>query len=107
MIKKWTSLCVCLVVLMIIVGGLTRITDSGLSITEFELVDGVFPPLYKSSWDNKFNKYKNTSEFKLINYNMNLADFKSIYWWEYIHRLLGRIIGIFFLIPVLFKKIFF
>lgn len=107
MIKKWTNIGACLVTLMIIVGGLTRITDSGLSITEFELVDGVFPPLYKSSWDNKFNKYKNTSEFKLINYNMNLADFKSIYWWEYIHRLLGRIIGIFFLIPVLFKKIFF
>ena len=70
MIKKWTNIGVCLVTLMIIVGGLTRITDSGLSITEFELVDGVFPPLYKSSWDNKFNKYKNTSEFKLINYNL-------------------------------------
>ena len=107
MIKKWTLICVWLVSLMIIVGGMTRITDSGLSITEFELLDGVVPPFTKKAWEKKFNKYKKTSEFKLINYNMSIKEFKVIYWWEYFHRLLGRVIGLFFLVPVLFKKLFF
>ena len=68
MIKKWTLICVWLVSLMIIVGGMTRITDSGLSITEFELLDGVVPPFTKKAWEKKFNKYQKTSEFKLDEY---------------------------------------
>ncbi len=87
---------------IIIVGGLTRLTDSGLSITKWELFKGFLPPLSNAEWDNYFNLYKEIPEYKLQNFSMNLDDFKIIFWWEWGHRLLGRIIGIFFLIPLIY-----
>ena len=105
----WLLLITFLVGLMIIVGGLTRLTDSGLSITKWDLVMGIFPPFTLSDWNNAFNLYKEIPEFKLINQTMTLAEFKIIYWWEYGHRLLGRIIGLLYVIPLIYftyKKIF-
>ena len=91
--------------LMIIIGGLTRLTDSGLSITQWQLFSGILPPLNNSDWTNYFNLYKEIPEFKLQNYEMSLEEFKVIFWWEWIHRFLGRLIGIFFLIPLIFFSI--
>ena len=88
--------------IMIIVGGLTRLTDSGLSITEWELFTGFFPPLNQNDWIVYFNLYKEIPEFKLQNFNMTLSDFKIIFWWEWAHRFLGRLIGLGFLIPLIY-----
>ena len=107
-ISFWLLLISILVSLMIIVGGLTRLTDSGLSITRWDLFSGILPPLSLYDWEKSFNLYKLIPEYKLLNSSMTLEQFKTIYWWEYIHRLLGRIIGIFYLIPLLyftFKKV--
>tara|TARA_B100000963_G_scaffold348863_1_gene357089 strand:- start:836 stop:1777 length:942 start_codon:yes stop_codon:yes gene_type:complete len=87
---------------MIVVGGLTRLTDSGLSITEWELFSGFLPPLNQEDWVLYFNLYKEIPEFKLQNYNMSLKEFKIIFWWEWAHRFLGRLIGITFLIPLIY-----
>ena len=91
-----------LVFLIIIVGGLTRLTNSGLSITEWELFKGVLPPLNNTSWQAYFNEYKKIPQFKLLNFNMSLDEFKIIFYWEYYHRILGRLIGLFFLIPLIY-----
>ena len=88
--------------IMIIVGGLTRLTDSGLSITEWQLFSGFFPPLNQNDWITYFNLYKEIPEFKLQNFNMTLQEFKIIFWWEWGHRFLGRLIGITFLIPLIY-----
>ena len=88
--------------IMIIVGGLTRLTDSGLSITEWELFTGFFPPLNHNDWIVYFNLYKEIPEFKLQNFNMTLSEFKIIFWWEWAHRFLGRLIGLGFLIPLIY-----
>ncbi len=88
--------------LMIIIGGLTRLTDSGLSITEWQLFSGILPPFSKIQWENYFNLYKEIPEFKLQNYSMTLKEFKIIFWWEWIHRFLGRLIGISFIIPLFY-----
>ena len=101
----WLILSFLLVYLMIIVGGITRLTDSGLSITEWELFSGVLPPMNANEWDNYFSLYKEIPQYKLLNYNMSLSEFKIIFLWEYGHRLLGRIIGVFFLIPLIFFSI--
>ena len=101
-ISYWLLLITLLVVLMIIVGGLTRLTDSGLSITRWNLLVGILPPLSLSKWEYSFSLYKQIPEYKLLNFSMTLNEFKVIYWWEYIHRLLGRIIGIFYIFPLLF-----
>ncbi len=98
----WLAIMFWGVATMIIVGGLTRLTDSGLSITEWQLFSGILPPLNTSQWDIYFNLYKNIPEYKLQNYSMTIDEFKVIFWWEYIHRLLGRLIGIFFLVPLIF-----
>tara|TARA_A100001011_G_scaffold394900_1_gene488394 strand:+ start:1115 stop:2077 length:963 start_codon:yes stop_codon:yes gene_type:complete len=98
-----------MVFLMVIVGGFTRLTNSGLSITEWELVKGILPPLNQNEWNNYFFLYKQIPQYKLVNNNMNLSEFKVIFYWEYFHRILGRLIGLFFLIPLfyfyLIKKI--
>jgi cytochrome c oxidase assembly protein subunit 15 len=86
---------------MVVVGGITRLTGSGLSITEWKIITGTLPPLSHEAWQKEFNAYKQTPQYKLINSHFELSDFKKIYWWEYIHRLLGRIIGIVFIIPFL------
>ena len=91
--------------IMIVVGGLTRLTDSGLSITKWELFSGFLPPLNQNDWILYFDLYKETPEFNLQNYNMNLEEFKIIFWWEWAHRFLGRLIGLIFLIPLIIESI--
>ena len=91
-----------IVSIMIVVGGLTRLTDSGLSITEWQLFSGFFPPLNQNDWVLYFNLYKEIPEFKLQNFNMSMQEFKIIFWWEWAHRFLGRLIGIGFLIPLIY-----
>lgn len=100
-IRRWLILMFTLVVLIIAVGGLTRLTDSGLSITEWELFKGILPPLTSEKWNFYFNEYKEIPEFKSINYNMTLEEFKVIFYWEYIHRLIARLIGLFAFIPLI------
>ena len=105
----WLLIMIILVFLMIVVGGLTRLTDSGLSITKWELFNGIIPPLTKNDWINYFSLYKELPQFKLMYPTMSLEEFKIIFYWEYFHRLLGRVIGLTFLIPLLFfsfKKTF-
>ena len=104
-ISYWLISIFVIVSLMIVVGGLTRLTDSGLSITQWELFSGVLPPLNINQWNDYFDLYKKIPEYKLQNYSMSLDDFKIIFWWEFIHRFLGRLIGIFFLIPLIFFTI--
>ncbi len=96
----WLASMYWIISIMIIIGGLTRLTDSGLSITEWQLFSGFLPPLNESDWKNYFNLYKEIPEFKLQNYSMTLQEFKVIFWWEWIHRFLGRLMGISFLIPL-------
>ena len=87
---------------MIIVGGLTRLTDSGLSITEWQLFSGLLPPLNENDWIKYFNLYKKIPEFKLQNFNMTIEEFKVIFWWEWVHRFMGRLIGLGYLIPLIY-----
>ena len=98
----WLIVMFILVSSIIIVGGLTRLTDSGLSITQWELIKGFLPPLSKSEWDNYFSLYKQIPEYKLQNFDMTINEFKIIFWWEWAHRFLGRIIGLFFFIPLIY-----
>jgi cytochrome c oxidase assembly protein subunit 15 len=94
------TLCVLLFV-MIVVGGITRLTRSGLSIVEWQPIVGTLPPLNESQWNELFDKYKLTPEYEQVNRGMSLEEFKRIFWWEYVHRLLGRLIGLGFLVPYL------
>ena len=98
----WLILSLIIVFFIIIIGGLTRLTNSGLSITEWELFKGILPPLNVLDWELYFEKYKRIPQFKLLNYNMSLDEFKIIFYWEYFHRMLARLIGIFFLLPLIF-----
>ena len=98
----WLVLSFLLVFIMIIVGGLTRLTDSGLSITEWELFKGILPPLNANDWNTYFSLYKNIPQYKLMYNNMTIEEFKVIFYWEYFHRILGRILGLFFLIPLIY-----
>ena len=104
-ISYWLASMFWIVSIMIIVGGLTRLTDSGLSITKWQLFTGVLPPLNNNQWNEYFELYKEIPEFKLQNYLMSLKEFKVIFWWEFIHRFLGRLIGIFFILPLIFFSI--
>lgn len=92
-IRVWLTIIFMLVAAMIVVGGLTRLTDSGLSITEWKPVAGAIPPLTEADWAAEFEKYKTSPEFQLQNSQMEIAAFKSIFWWEWGHRQLGRVIG--------------
>ena len=98
----WLLTMLLIISIIIIVGGLTRLTDSGLSITKWDLFQGFIPPINNLDWDNYFNLYKETSEYKLQNYSMELSQFKIIFWWEWAHRFLGRLLGICFLIPMVY-----
>jgi len=100
--STWLISLITLVGLIIIVGGLTRLTESGLSITKWELFSGILPPTSSTQWENYFLQYKEIPQFILLNSQISLDQFKTIFLWEYYHRLLGRIIGLFFLIPFLF-----
>ena len=101
-LSLWLFFMFCIISIMIVIGGLTRLTDSGLSITEWQLFSGFFPPLNDNDWVMYFNLYKEIPEFKLQNFNMTLYEFKVIFWWEWVHRFLGRLIGISFLIPLIY-----
>ena len=98
----WLVILITLVSLIIVVGGLTRLTESGLSITKWELFSGILPPLNSFDWEQYFQQYKEIPQFILLNPNMSLDQFKTIFLWEYYHRLIGRLIGLFFLIPFIF-----
>ena len=99
---NWLIISLILVFLIIIVGGLTRLTNSGLSITKWELFEGILPPLNDNSWKIYFEKYKQIPQYKLLNFNMTLDEFKIIFFWEYFHRIFARLIGLFFLIPLIY-----
>jgi heme a synthase len=100
-VAAWLFLCAALVFAMVVVGGVTRLTHSGLSMVEWQPLVGAVPPLSHDDWQTLFEKYQQTPEFKQVNHAMDLQGFKSIFWWEYVHRLLGRAIGLVFLLPLL------
>jgi cytochrome c oxidase assembly protein subunit 15 len=100
-VAAWLLLCAAMVFAMVVVGGVTRLTHSGLSIVEWQPLVGTLPPLNEGEWQTLFEKYQQTPEFKQVNFDMDLAGFKGIFWWEYFHRLLGRLIGVVFLLPFL------
>jgi cytochrome c oxidase assembly protein subunit 15 len=101
-LKLWLITLFLLIILMVAVGGLTRLTDSGLSITAWELFTGILPPLNINEWNFYFSEYKKIPEYQNINYGMTLNEFKVIFYWEYAHRLLARFVGLFTLIPLIF-----
>ena len=101
-IAIWLLACCALVFAMVVVGGVTRLTDSGLSIVEWQPIVGTMPPLGQKDWDELFEKYHQTPQYKKVNLGMSLDEFKGIFWWEYFHRLLGRVIGLAFFIPFLY-----
>src|SRR5437016_3983726 len=100
-VAAWLLVCCALVFAMVVVGGVTRLTHSGLSIVEWQPIVGALPPLDEAAWQETFGKYKLTPEYRLVNPGMTLEGFKGIFWWEYVHRLLGRLIGAAFLLPLL------
>ncbi|MEA3011339.1 MAG: heme a synthase [Sphingomonadales bacterium] len=100
-VALWLLGVAALVFLMVVVGGITRLTESGLSIVRWEPLSGALPPIGDSAWAAEFAAYKQSPQYQLVNSGMRLADFKSIYFWEYVHRLLGRIIGLAFALPLL------
>jgi cytochrome c oxidase assembly protein subunit 15 len=101
-IRLWLVAIAALVVAMVLVGGATRLTESGLSIVEWQPVTGTLPPLSAAEWQAEFDKYRATPQYRHLNAGMRLDEFKTIYWWEWAHRLLGRVIGAAFLLPFLF-----
>ena len=104
-LKIWLLILLSLIILIILVGGLTRLTDSGLSITTWELFAGFLPPLTNDKWVDYFNLYKTIPEYQEQNFNMTLDEFKLIFWWEWAHRQLGRLIGLITLLPLLYFAI--
>ena len=104
-ISIWLGFMFILISFMIVVGGLTRLTDSGLSITKWQLFSGVLPPLNKNDWLEYFALYKEIPEYKLQNFSMTLSEFKVIFWWEWGHRILGRLIGLAFILPLIYFTI--
>lgn len=104
-VASWLFLCAGLVFAIVLVGGITRLTRSGLSIVEWQPLIGVLPPLSEAAWQELFAKYRETPEFRLVNFDMTLEGFKGIFWWEYLHRLLARGIGLVFLLPLLYFQL--
>jgi heme a synthase len=100
-IRLWLYAVAGLVFVMVVVGGATRLTESGLSITEWQPVMGTLPPLNRAEWQAEFDKYRQIPQYSELNRGMSLEAFKSIYWWEWTHRLIGRLIGVAFLLPLL------
>jgi len=100
-LKLWLITLFLLIILMVAVGGLTRLTDSGLSITAWELFTGILPPSNINEWNFYFSQYKKIPEYQNINYGMTLSEFKIIFYWEYAHRLLARLVGLFSIIPLI------
>jgi cytochrome c oxidase assembly protein subunit 15 len=100
-ISNWLLVVAALVFAMVVVGGITRLTESGLSMVRWEPISGVIPPTTDDAWQAEFDAYRATPEYQKINSGMSLAEFKDIYFWEYVHRLLGRFIGLAFALPLL------
>jgi cytochrome c oxidase assembly protein subunit 15 len=98
----WLLGCCAMIFAMVVIGGITRLTLSGLSITEWQPVTGILPPLSAASWAAEFDKYRHIPQYRLLNAGMSLADFQTIYWWEYVHRLWGRLIGVVYAVPFLY-----
>lgn len=98
-VAAWLLACAALAFFVVLVGGVTRLTRSGLSIVEWQPLVGALPPLTQADWEALFAKYRETPEFRQVNFSMTLEGFKRIFWWEYIHRLLARLIGVVFLLP--------
>jgi cytochrome c oxidase assembly protein subunit 15 len=96
----WLLACAALVFAMVVVGGVTRLTQSGLSIVEWQPIVGTLPPLNEAQWLEALERYRQTPEYRLVNRGMSLDEFKGIFWWEYFHRLLGRFIGLAFALPL-------
>jgi cytochrome c oxidase assembly protein subunit 15 len=101
-IAGWLAACCVLVFLMVVVGGVTRLTHSGLSMVEWKPLVGAIPPLSQADWEEVFLRYQATPEYLRVNKGMALDEFKGIFWWEYFHRLIGRAIGIAFFLPFLY-----
>lgn len=101
-IAQWLLFCASAIFCMIILGGVTRLTESGLSIVDWKPVTGILPPLSDTAWHAEFERYKQFPEYQKVNRGMSLDDFKTIFYYEYGHRLLGRLIGVFFLLPFLY-----
>src|SRR5258708_6636030 len=101
-IKWWLFSVAALIAIMVLVGGATRLTESGLSIVEWKPVTGALPPLTEAQWTQAFEAYKTIPQYRELNAGMNLFEFKTIFWWEWSHRLLGRVIGVVYLLPFLF-----
>ncbi|WP_439532875.1 COX15/CtaA family protein [Polymorphobacter sp.] len=99
-VANWLFAVSALVFVMVVVGGITRLTESGLSIVRWDVVTGTLPPLSDAAWQAEFKAYKASSQYKLMNHGMSLAAFKGIFFWEYLHRLLGRLIGLAFALPL-------
>lgn len=102
LVRRWLFAVAILIVAMVVVGGATRLTHSGLSITEWQPIHGVVPPLNGAEWQEEFAKYQQIPEFKLLNPSMTIDAFKGIYWWEWAHRVLGRLIGLVLIAPLVF-----
>ena len=100
-IRLWLYAVAALIFAMVLVGGATRLTESGLSIVEWKPVTGTLPPMSEATWQAEFDKYKTIPQFQHLNSGMTLAEFKTIFWWEWTHRLMGRLIGAAFLLPFL------
>lgn len=100
-IARWLLAVAALVFLMVIVGGITRLTESGLSMVRWEPISGAIPPMSEAAWEAEFDAYRATPEYQKINRGMSMSEFKEIFFWEYVHRLLGRIIGLAFAVPLL------
>ncbi|MGD9952584.1 MAG: COX15/CtaA family protein [Burkholderiales bacterium] len=98
----WLLLCAAMVFAIVVVGGITRLTRSGLSIVEWQPLIGIVPPLSEAAWQALFAKYQLTPEYQQVNFGMGLEGFKRIFWWEYIHRVIARLIGLVFLLPLLY-----
>ncbi len=101
-VADWLLICCALVFAMVVLGGVTRLTGSGLSMVDWKPVTGVLPPLSDAEWQKTFEMYQQSPEFRKVNAHMDVAAFKSIFWLEYLHRLLGRLIGVVFIVPFLF-----
>src|SRR5450631_1818929 len=95
-VALWLLACCALVFAIVVVGGVTRLTHSGLSITEWQPIVGTLPPMSDADWATAFSKYQLTPEFQQVNKGMALPEFQRIFWWEYFHRLLGRLVGFVF-----------
>src|SRR6202048_302292 len=100
-VRWWLFAVAALIAIMVLVGGATRLTESGLSIVEWKPVTGALPPLSQEQWTQAFDAYKTIPQYRELNAGMNLAEFKTIFWWEWSHRLLGRVIGVAYLLPFL------